>query len=102
MIHQRDFFHRLTRQDLGLISIAGPATNVCLAIAFFILYWQLSLSTFWEDVFWFGAYINAFLAVFNLIPFGPFDGKKIFDWDRTVWGVSLGVALVMYVGMILW
>jgi Zn-dependent protease len=29
--------------------------------------------------------INLTLAAFNLLPFGPLDGKKIFDSNRIVW-----------------
>jgi Zn-dependent protease len=27
------------------------------------------------------------LAAFNLIPFGMFDGQKIFTWNSRIWAV---------------
>jgi hypothetical protein len=27
--------------------------------------------------------------MFDLMPFGVLDGQKIFDWNKTVWGISM-------------
>jgi Zn-dependent protease len=43
-----------------------------------------------------GMNINASLALFNLIPFGVFDGAKIIKWSRTIWGVSVLAAGILY------
>jgi len=93
------YYVRLSKERLGLISITGPAINLCLAIVFVILYLRYSGLDFWGDVFSIGALVNTWLACFNLIPLGPFDGKKIFDWDWRIWGVALAVAvaLLLYV-----
>jgi len=32
-----------------------------------------------------GMAINSGLALFNLIPFGVFDGMKIFKWNWRIW-----------------
>ena len=78
----------LSREKVGLISLAGPATNITLAVIFQAL-------DFVEPalLFTLGAQINTWLAVFNLIPFGPpLDGAKIFRWNKGVWLVSIAVA----------
>ena len=53
-----------------------------------------------EPLFHYVSYINVFLALFNLIPFGPFDGLKIFRWKKEVWGLLIGLDIVLL--LILW
>ena len=76
----------ITRKENGLISAAGPATNYVLAMLFLGL---LHLLPQWANVFATGFSINIWLGMFNLIPFGPLDGKKVFDWNKVVWGGML-------------
>jgi Zn-dependent protease len=78
-------------ENLGLISIAGPATNVVIAILFLILN-----AVYPTLVFYLGAFINTWLAIFNLIPFGPLDGAKIFRWSKAHWGIALAIAGFLY------
>src|SRR3989344_2765090 len=74
----------ITRKQNGIISVAGPLTNVSIAIFFIILAF-----IFPESVIAFvaltAARINFFLAFFNLIPIGPLDGTKVFALNKTVW-----------------
>jgi Zn-dependent protease len=42
-----------------------------------------------------GALINAFMAVFNLIPFGVLDGLKVFRWSKPVWLVLFALAALV-------
>src|SRR3989338_8581865 len=76
----------ITRKENGLISAAGPATNYVLAMLFLGL---LHLLPQWANVFATGFSINIWLGMFNLITFGPLDGKKVFDWNKVVWGGML-------------
>ena len=43
----------------------------------------------------FAAYINAFMAVFNLIPFGILDGFKIFSLNKKLWALAFVPALIL-------
>jgi Zn-dependent protease len=43
-------------------------------------------------LFTLGARINTWLALFNLIPFGPLDGAKILKWSKGIWLVSIAAA----------
>ncbi len=77
----------LSRHKIGLISLAGPATNVGLAVVFLVLdFIQPAL------LFTLGARINTWLALFNLIPFGPLDGAKILKWNKGIWLISIAGA----------
>lgn len=90
MIHPRETTWgtaSLSQKKFGLISLAGPATNIGLAVIFMVL--DLGQPTL---LFTLGARINIWLAVFNLIPFGPLDGAKIFRWNKGLWLIAIAIA----------
>ena len=35
-------------------------------------------------------------SVFNLIPFGPFDGAKILRWDKRAWFAALAAGIGLF------
>jgi len=85
----------LTRQKIGLISITGPAMNICLALVFFLLNLAGTDNVYLTLLFSLGARINTWLAIFNLIPLGPLDGAKIFRWHKGIWlaAIAMGIGL---------
>lgn len=77
------------RKDIALVSLAGPATNIILAILGSIgirimLFWNHTAITtdFFLMVLFFIflkiVQLNLLLAIFNLLPIPPLDGSKIF------------------------
>ncbi|MBF8249519.1 MAG: peptidase [Candidatus Levybacteria bacterium] len=71
------------RKDLALVSLAGPLTNVALAIvAGLILKVILNFSLAMPGVLYLIlagiVHLNLLLAIFNLLPIPPLDGSKIF------------------------
>ncbi len=80
-------YSHLSLEESGKISIAGPLSNVVLGIIFgFLAPSNPSL--------WIGVSLNFSLALFNLLPFPPLDGSKVFMWSRIAWGsmiISSGV-----------
>lgn len=87
-------FGHISRETNGKISLAGPATNLALALAFLALAFSVpSLAGLGLT----GAMVNTFLGIFNMLPFGPLDGKKVLDWNAGVWAGTLAVLVVLFV-----
>ena len=79
----------------GMVSVVGPATNIGLGVLFYVV----SLMTGSQVIYLLaniGMNINAILALFNLIPFGVFDGAKIMKWNKLVWGAAVLSAGILY------
>jgi len=85
------------RDRMGLTALAGPLVNVIITIALLAALPAISPVSILYLPLVAGAAINAFLALFNLIPFSIFDGKKIYGWNRTFWAVMFAVSLVLVV-----
>ena len=79
----------------GLVSVAGPATNIALGILFYITR-LISVNPMLNLLAMLGININASLALFNLIPFGVFDGAKIIKWNKYVWLAAVLAAGILY------
>ena len=84
-----------TSKKMGIISLTGPAMNFILAIVFLLLNFIYP-----HLIFSLGARINTWLAVFNLLPFGPLDGMKIYRWSWKIWFAAFlagaGLYLIEY------
>ena len=79
----------------GKISAAGPATNIILALIFLAVGKLTALSGLTADIVQYGFIINTWLALFNMIPFGLFDGKKILNWNKFVYIGMVVVSLLL-------
>jgi Zn-dependent protease len=83
-----------TPDRVGRTATAGPATNIVIATILFALAQILHPAILLEAMLA-GAAINAFMALFNTIPFGVLDGLKIFRWNKKVWLVLFALACVI-------
>ena len=86
---------RINKEKNGKISIAGPAANIFLSIAFLLL--GLLNIPLAGMAFSYGMRTNAWLALFNMIPFGNFDGRKIMEWSKPAYFLAAGIALILVV-----
>ena len=77
------------RKEIGKISIAGPITNIVLSTLFL---GTAFASGPLSPIFLFGGFFNAYIAAFNLIPFGILDGHKIFNWSKIIWGLAFATS----------
>lgn len=71
--------HRLKFQEFGmaLVALAGPLTNLLLAI-FAALLMRIFAPTGWvNDFLLMNIAMNTGLFIFNLIPFPPLDGSRV-------------------------
>ncbi|HEQ78844.1 MAG TPA: hypothetical protein ENN76_01100 [Euryarchaeota archaeon] len=84
----------LTNAQNGKISVAGPLMNLFLALVLFIATVGLAIGGFGviAGYVYFACFINVFLAAFNMLPFGPLDGKKVWKWNKAVYIVVAVVA----------
>ena len=90
---------RITLRQNGLVSVAGPVTNLILAAVFFVPF--LLFGGFIGEIAQMGVLVNVFLAAFNMIPFGPLDGRTVREWDTGVFALVFGVSIISLVGFIL-
>ncbi len=84
----------------GKISTMGPLANIVLAFAFLIAFFvsaQLGIvSELVRNAMLLGGFkINSWLALFNLLPFGNFDGTKILRWSKPIYAAMAVVCFLM-------
>lgn len=93
---------RLTKKQNGIISVAGPLVNLALALIFIALMILLNPSqgSILEYLFWLGIWVNAFLGIFNMLPFWVLDGKKVLAWNPTVYFIVMGSLILILIGNI--
>jgi Zn-dependent protease len=80
------------KDGVGKISLAGPMTNIVLSTMFLIASVLLRQLI---PIIVLGAFFNAWIALFNLIPFGMLDGFKIFRWNKAIWTLAFTASLVL-------
>ena len=83
----------VSKEQNGKISIAGPATNIAVALVCLpfavIESFPSIVSTIATGLF----FLNSFLAVFNMVPIPPLDGSKVWAWNKPLYVVSMAAAV---------
>jgi len=72
------------------ISLSGPLANMIVAVSTLALF-RFTFIPLLAQV----AYVSAFIGVFNLLPFGPLDGSKIFKHEKMWWIALMAVGVII-------
>ncbi len=80
-------YRGMPKKQNAYISLAGAATNVALAILFFILKPLFVKTALGFEIMALSISINLLLAWFNLLPIPPLDGSKVYAWNHRNWAL---------------
>ena len=90
---------------MALVAFAGPLSNLIMSLLWLIVYriircfdMSYSFYTNMSYVMSLLIVVNLGLAVFNLLPIGPLDGAKIFNWiipDRAMYKIQNSLSKIM-------
>lgn len=75
----------VSKEENGIISLAGPLTNVVIALCFLPLLFANTSNLMIQEAGYLGCYFNFFLATFNMLPFFVLDGAKVWRWNKIYW-----------------
>lgn len=99
------FYFKDRKKGMMMVSLAGPMTNLLLALLGAIILGLLTPTGGFNFMLSYFIYINVLLAVFNLLPIPPLDGSKILagllpgpqQWFYQLERYGTGILLVLIV-----
>ena len=89
------YAEHLSKKKNAFISIAGPLMNLGIAVIFWLI-WVMRPGDLLGLVAGYGLRINLWLGFFNMIPFMPLDGAKVWRYSPGLWAslfVPLGILI---------
>lgn len=81
------------KNKFGRVALIGPMTNLIMGFGFLMASYLFPYSPY----MYVGASFNAWIAMFNLLPFGVLDGQKIFDWNKVVWACTMASTMALFI-----
>jgi len=81
------------KSRFGRVALIGPLTNIVMGFSFILATYIFPNYLYLYS----GASFNGWIALFNLLPFGVLDGQKIFDWNKIVWGITIALAMTLFI-----
>jgi Zn-dependent protease len=79
---------------LGMTALVGPLSNISLSAILMIA--GLAMP-FLARILLPLSLLNAFIALFNLIPFGELDGRKILAWSPSRWAIAFAASIILLI-----
>lgn len=81
------------KSKFGKVALVGPLTNLVMGYSFLASTYEYPTYPY----LYAGATFNAWIAMFNLLPFGVLDGQKIFNWNKIAWGLMMATTVALFI-----
>lgn len=102
---------RVTPRENGIISLVGPGVNLVVAVLSFGAYvagfylsptWGVDEHAVAPFMLAGIAQVNSLLSMFNLVPVGPLDGRKVLHWSRAVYAAAMALSVALFLVVLLY
>ncbi len=94
------FSNSFTRRQNGIVSLAGPATNLAVFFVFAAIGLFVShASTYLVTAIGVVTFISLWLGFFNMLPIPPLDGSKVLAWDWRIYVPVMALIAVLLGGL---
>ena len=99
VIYPRFHWMPVSRSDYFKIAASGPLANIVIGLlSYLALHLPLTLPVY--IILLYIAYVNLFLALFNLLPIPPLDGYTVFRYSIKYWMVLFIVAAIPFITLL--
>lgn len=90
----------INNKQNGIISLAGPLTNILIALLFLpFIYLTNGIINL---IVSFVCFINLILALFNMLPIPPLDGSKVLRWNIGIYLATFGLIIFIFIFSKVW